>query len=78
MAASRAKRQAQSEYQKYHASERMKKERAMRNKARRQLEREGRVHKGDGRHVDHVDGNPRNGAKSNLRVISAHANRVKQ
>lgn len=67
-----------SDYEKYHSSERMKKERALRNKNRREAEREGRVHKGDGKAIDHKDGNPRNNAPSNLRVMSAKANRKKQ
>lgn len=66
------------DYEKYHASSRMKKERALRNKNRREAERAGRVHKGDGKEIDHKDGRPTNNAKSNLRVISRHANRVKQ
>jgi hypothetical protein len=56
----------------------MKRERAMRNAARRSLERDGAVRKGDGKHVDHKDGNPNNNKRSNLRVISAKANRKKQ
>ena len=67
-----------SEYQKYHASTRMKQERALRNKARREAIRTGRVSKGDGREIDHKDGSPRNNSPSNLRVISRHKNRVKQ
>ena len=66
------------DYEKYHASPRMKKERAARNKARREAESKGLVRKGDGKHVDHIDGSPLNNAKSNLRVISAKANRKKQ
>ena len=66
------------DYEKYHASPRMKKERAARNGARREAEKKGQVHKGDGKHVDHKDGNPNNNKPSNKRVISAHANRVKQ
>lgn len=66
------------DYDKYHASERAKKDRAARNKARRQLEAKGRVHRGDGKEVDHVDGNPRNNAPGNRRVVSRHTNRVKQ
>lgn len=46
--------------------------------ARRKLEKEGRVSKGDGREVDHKDMNPRNNSPSNLRVISKKANRSKQ
>ena len=67
-----------SEYEKYHSSSRMKKERAKRNAARRALERDGAVRKGDGNHVDHKDGNPNNNKRSNLRVMSAKANRKKQ
>ena len=66
------------EYRKYHSSDRMKKERALRNKNRRRLTREGRVKKGDGKHIDHKDGNPRNNGKGNLRVIDAKRNRKKQ
>jgi hypothetical protein len=66
------------DYAKYHASPRMKKERASRNKARREFEKAGKVHKGDGKHVDHKDGNPMNDASSNKRVMSAKANRKKQ
>lgn len=66
------------DYDKYHASPRMKAERASRNQARREAEREGKVRKGDGKHVDHKDGNPMNNGKANKRVISGKANRVKQ
>lgn len=66
------------EYRKYHSSPRMKKERAARNKARAEMEKKGRVHKGDGKEIDHKDGNPNNSSPSNLRVVSRHTNRVKQ
>tara|TARA_R100000081_G_C4656085_1_gene85203 strand:- start:1 stop:207 length:207 start_codon:yes stop_codon:yes gene_type:complete len=67
-----------SEYKKYHSSDKMKKERALRNKNRRAATRAGRVKKGDGKHIDHKDGNPKNNSKKNLRVIKAKRNRVKQ
>jgi len=67
-----------SEYRKYHASTKMKQERALRNKNRRRATRNGQVRKGDGKHIDHRDGNPRNNSKKNLRVISAQRNRKKQ
>lgn len=67
-----------SEYRKYHSSDRMKHERAMRNAARRVMVKTGAVRKGDGKHVDHADGNPNNNHRSNLRVMSAKANRKKQ
>jgi hypothetical protein len=55
-----------------------KKKRAMRNKARRQMMREGKVKKGDGKDVDHKNGNARDGRRSNLRVVSAKTNRSYQ
>lgn len=65
------------EYANYHSKPEQKKNRAKRNNARRKFEREGRVHKGDGKDVDHK--NPlRNGGSnsdSNLRVRSKHTNR---
>jgi hypothetical protein len=66
------------EYDMWHSSTKSKKDRASRNKARRQLEKEGRVHKGDGRDVDHVNGRPRDGRRSNLRVTSRSYNRSKK
>jgi hypothetical protein len=66
------------DYEKYHSSERMKKERALRNKNRRDFTAAGKVKKGDGKHIDHKNGNPNHNGKSNLRVISAKANRKKQ
>ncbi len=50
-------------------------ERASRNNARREALREGKVHKGDGKDIDHVDKNPLNRSPSNLRVRSVKANR---
>lgn len=65
-------------YSEFHASERGKKDRAARNKNRREFERKGRVKKGDGKHIDHIDGNPRNNAPSNLRVVPAKSNQRKK
>jgi hypothetical protein len=61
----------------YQSSEFQKKRRAARNKARRRLMAQGRVHKGDGREVDHRDGDPMNGNAKNLRVVSRATNRAK-
>tara|TARA_R110001632_G_scaffold31742_1_gene82570 strand:+ start:1302 stop:1520 length:219 start_codon:yes stop_codon:yes gene_type:complete len=66
------------EYNSYHAKPEQKKNRASRNKARTLLSSSGRVSKGDGRDVDHRDGNPRNNSKSNLSVISKGRNRSKK
>lgn len=49
--------------------------RVARNRARRELMREGLVRKGDGKDVDHIDSNPLNGSRTNLRVRDASANR---
>ena len=66
------------EYHDYHGTERQKKRRAARNKARRHMERSGRVSRGDGKEVDHKDFNPENNNSSNLRVVKAKTNREKQ
>ena len=53
------------------------KNRAKRNKARRELTREGKVSKGDGKDVDHKKPLSKGGSagRSNLRVTSKSANR---
>lgn len=66
------------EYAKFQSSTKSKKDRASRNKVRRAALRSGRVKKGDGRDIDHVDGNPRNNSKKNLRVVSKSKNRAKK
>ena len=66
------------EYQKYHSSPRMKAERVIRNRNRRKAERGGVVRKGDGKHIDHRDGNVWNNSSGNLRVTSGSYNRRKQ
>jgi|TARA_R110002153_G_scaffold273710_1_gene445354 hypothetical protein len=70
-------RDYKAEYRKFHASTAAKKDRASRNKVRRQLTRSGRVRKGDDKDIDHADGNPRNNSKKNLKVVSRSANRAK-
>lgn len=64
-----------SDYSKFQSSEKAKKERAKRNKNRREALREGRVHKGDGMDLHHSDHNPNNNAKSNIKKISRSKNR---
>ena len=66
------------EYARYQSSKKAKRDRASRNTARRRAEREGRVHKGDGKEVDHIDSNPRHNSSSNLRVVSRRTNRAKK
>lgn len=66
------------EYSRYQSSKKAKRDRAARNRNRREAEREGRVHKGDGKEIDHVDSNPRRNVSSNLRVVSRRTNRAKK
>jgi hypothetical protein len=70
------------EYRKYHASPKMKKERAQRNKNRADFEKAGRVKKGDGKEIDHISSKRTskglNNAPKNLRVVKAKTNKVKQ
>ena len=68
----------QAAQKKYNAKPEQKKRRAQRNAARREMERAGKVRKGDGKDVDHKSRSARgslNNDKSNLRVTSASANR---
>lgn len=65
---------------KYESSKTQKKNRAARGRARAELMKKGKVHKGDGKDVDHKNGNPRQRkvkGKSNLQVLSASKNRAK-
>ena len=61
----------------YTSKPEVKKKRAEQNAARREMERAGRVHKGDGKDVDHKTPLSKGGtnSKSNLRVVSQHDNR---
>jgi len=65
------------EYAAYDGTPAVKKKRAERNQARAIMEKEGLVHKGDGKDVDHKKPLSKGGAttRSNLKVKSATANR---
>lgn len=62
------------ELSRFQSSKKAKKDRAARNKARRQAIREGKAHRGDGTAVDHINSNPRDPRKANLRIISRSEN----
>jgi 5-methylcytosine-specific restriction endonuclease McrA len=65
------------EYANYQGTPEQIKHRAQRNAARREMEKKGLVHKGDGKDVDHKNPIDRGGsnADSNLRVQTKHNNR---
>jgi hypothetical protein len=66
------------EYRNYQGTKEQIRRRSSRNKARRRLEKDGLVRKGDGKDVDHRDGNPLNNSRSNLRAVSPSRNRSKK
>ena len=67
------------EYALYHSSKKAKKHRAMRQKARRQLMKQGRVRKGDKMDIDHKKALSKGGSNGhrNLRVVPRGVNRAK-
>ena len=67
------------EYREYHGRPEQIKKRDARNKARRMMEKEGRVRKGDGREVDHKVPLSKGGSNSrrNLRIVTRRTNRRK-
>jgi hypothetical protein len=56
------------EYLNYHSSTEQKKKRASRNAARATMVASGKASKGDGKDVDHMNGNPSDNSTSNLTV----------
>ena len=70
-------RNYRNEYDSYQGKPEQIANRAARNKARRMLEKEGRVKKGDGKDVDHVAPMAKGGGttKGNLRAVPKSANR---
>ena len=54
------------EYDSYHKSSTQKKKRASRNTARSKMVKAGKAKKGDGKDVDHKNGNPRDNSRKNL------------
>ena len=66
------------EYSRFQSSKKAKKDRAARNKARREALREGRVHRGDGKEIDHKNSQPTDNRRSNLRIVSRTFNRSRK
>ena len=77
MAQSRAKRNYRSEYDRYQGRPAQIKNRSNRNKARREMEKSGVVHKGDGKDVDHKRPIVKGGgtSRANLRIRDRSSNR---
>ena len=71
-------RNYEKEYETFQKLPKQKKNRASRNAARRKMQKEGRVTKGDGKDVHHRDGNPRNNSKGNLSILTKGINRKKK
>lgn len=66
------------EYKRFQSSKKAKRDRAARNKARREALKEGKVHRGDAKEVHHKDSNPQNSAKSNLQIVTRTFNRSRK
>ena len=66
------------EYKRSQSSKKAKKDRAARNKARRQALREGKVHRGDDKEIDHKNSSAQDNRPSNLRVVSRKFNRSRK
>lgn len=64
------------EYREYHGKPEQIKNRDSRNKSVRMLGREGKSSR-DGKEVDHIDGDPQNRSRKNMRVIKRITNRRK-
>lgn len=71
------KRDYAREYEKYHGSEKQKKNRAQRNKARDMMEKAGKAHKGDGKDVGHLKALSKGGLSQmyNLQMQNKSKNR---
>ena len=69
------KRNYRQEYDRFHANPAQRKRNAARKRARRKLERSGRVRPFDGKDVDHKNKNANDNSDGNLRVRSKSANR---
>lgn len=74
----RKKRNYKKEYRNYHGKPSQIKRRSSRNTARRKMVKSGSAKKGDGKDVDHKNGNPLDNRRRNLRVMSRSKNRSKK
>ena len=63
------------EYRNYHSKPEQRKKRSSRNLARRLMKKKLGVKAVKGKDIDHKDKNPRNNARSNLRIRTKSKNR---
>ena len=63
------------ERENYHSRPEQMARNAARKRARRQMEKEGKAEKGDGKDVHHKDNDPLNNDKKNLSLVTQHYNR---
>ena len=71
-----SKRDYKREYRLFHSKPKERKKRSNRVLARRKMIKKGKARKGDGKDIDHKDGNALNNGDSNLRVRSRTKNRA--
>ena len=71
-----SKRDYKHEYRTFHGKATQRKKRSNRVLARRRMIKKGKASKGDGKDIDHKDGNALNNGDSNLRVRSVRSNRA--
>lgn len=74
----RKKRNYHKEYEEYHGKPEQRANRSKRVLARRKMIRAGKAKKGDGKDVDHVNGDPQDNSMKNLRVVNRSYNRGKK
>jgi hypothetical protein len=68
-------RNYKSEYENYQGTPAQRRRNDARKAARRKMEAAGKVRKGDGKDVDHKNGNPKDNKMANLRVTTKSNNR---
>lgn len=71
-------RNYRAEYKATQGTAKGKLDRAARNRARAKAMKAGKVRKGDGKEIDHIDHNPRNNSPKNVRVVSSSVNKRRQ
>lgn len=75
LAEGKKKRNYRKEYDEYHGTAKQRANRSKRVLARRKMMKKGKVRKGDGKDVNHKNGNPQDNSDNNLEVMSKHKNR---